>query len=325
MQTAFDFTRIPEPYRARVERAMDEAAEAVHMRRTRSLQGPADAEADQAARAVLARYLEIADEADAAVEKMRDEDPGQCSYPSAYLHVDESERETRAEVWRARMAEVEAKDAVPMTPGATLTEIGGLIGYDESRWPARLLVPGLTAGDPSNGTSWEGEIPAAAQLNIDDDAGLRMVLDALVRYLADNPGEALRAIAALVNATPHSGYPMVSLGTTERTGFDMLAALGSKVRAIDSTRPDHMLEYATHEVDGVRFDAAHTRPMTDEERARAAREACTGVSASWCPVHGDCRCPRLDTGEREEESTTCPLHGEKSTHGDDEERAQAKP
>jgi hypothetical protein len=50
---------------------------------------------------------------------------------------------------------------------------------------------------------------------------------------------------------------------------------------------------------------------------------CTGVSASWCPVHGDCSCPRLDTGEREEEAQDCPLHGEKSAHGD--ERAQVTP
>lgn len=43
---------------------------------------------------------------------------------------------------------------------------------------------------------------------------------------------------------------------------------------------------------------------------------CTGVSASWCPVCGDCTCPRMSTGERKKESSQCPLHGEKSTHAD---------
>jgi hypothetical protein len=309
MTTAHDLGRIPEPYRARVEREMDEAAEAVHMRRTRSLQGPADAEADQAARAVLARYLEIADEADAAAHKAADEarDPARNPHSDREWLAAERAKTARAEVWRARMAEVE-REAHPII----------VAKVPEDAEPAADGSMPLVECYRFFGNVTQGET-----LTISSDDGLRMVLDALLRYLADKPAEALRVIAALINATPHSGYPMVSLGTTERTGFDMLAALGSKVRAIDSTRPDHMLEYATHEVDGVRFDAAHTRPMTDEERARAAREACTGVSASWCPVHGDCSCPRLDTGEREEEAQDCPLHGEKSAHGD--ERAQVTP
>jgi hypothetical protein len=26
---------------------------------------------------------------------------------------------------------------------------------------------------------------------------------------------------------------------------------------------------------------------------------CTGIAASWCPIHGDCTCPRDETGEIE--------------------------
>jgi len=37
---------------------------------------------------------------------------------------------------------------------------------------------------------------------------------------------------------------------------------------------------------------------------------CTGVSASWCPVHGDCACDR-EIGMDSEE---CPLHSRSSTH-----------
>lgn len=39
--------------------------------------------------------------------------------------------------------------------------------------------------------------------------------------------------------------------------------------------------------------------------------ACTGIAASWCPVHGDCTCPRNEDGEIEwhYEAGYVPLHG----------------
>jgi hypothetical protein len=38
--------------------------------------------------------------------------------------------------------------------------------------------------------------------------------------------------------------------------------------------------------------------------------ACTGVTAFWCPVHGDCTCEILDDGERPSmDDPLCPLHG----------------
>lgn len=39
---------------------------------------------------------------------------------------------------------------------------------------------------------------------------------------------------------------------------------------------------------------------------------CTGVAASWCPVHGDCKCP--DGPERND--AACPLHKAESGHGE---------
>lgn len=52
---------------------------------------------------------------------------------------------------------------------------------------------------------------------------------------------------------------------------------------------------------------------------------CTGRSASWCPVHGDCVCPRTRPdgdfdGERMDDPA-CPLHAPSSSHaeGDDPE------
>lgn len=46
---------------------------------------------------------------------------------------------------------------------------------------------------------------------------------------------------------------------------------------------------------------------------------CTGFSAKWCPVCGDCSCPTReggDTGERTMEDPGCPLHAPSSKHGE---------
>lgn len=42
---------------------------------------------------------------------------------------------------------------------------------------------------------------------------------------------------------------------------------------------------------------------------------CTGIAASWCPIHGDCNCPDRETmGHLDGED--CPLHNHQSTHGE---------
>lgn len=52
---------------------------------------------------------------------------------------------------------------------------------------------------------------------------------------------------------------------------------------------------------------------------------CTGIAASWCPVHGNCSCPRDEEGARTENRSgvDCPLHGLASNHGDAEVSALA--
>ncbi len=60
----------------------------------------------------------------------------------------------------------------------------------------------------------------------------------------------------------------------------------------------------------------------NDELAKA--QACTGVSAFWCPAHGDCTCPRNELGERWDPETEihganwrdCPLHQPGSAHGE---------
>lgn len=51
-------------------------------------------------------------------------------------------------------------------------------------------------------------------------------------------------------------------------------------------------------------------PLTAAEALRAAAE-CTGLTARWCPVHGDCVCE----GDNLDDAR-CPLHAPSSTHAD---------
>jgi hypothetical protein len=44
---------------------------------------------------------------------------------------------------------------------------------------------------------------------------------------------------------------------------------------------------------------------------------CTGLSAGWCPIHGDCIC-KDENGEMPAErlnNPDCPLHSDQSEHG----------
>lgn len=44
---------------------------------------------------------------------------------------------------------------------------------------------------------------------------------------------------------------------------------------------------------------------------------CTGMAASWCPIHGDCTCEiDEDTLERTTVAPGCPLHGDDSRHNE---------
>jgi hypothetical protein len=63
-------------------------------------------------------------------------------------------------------------------------------------------------------------------------------------------------------------------------------------------------------------------PVTAEELAQIERldvTRCTGISAGWCPAHGDCVCPYDEDNGHDFTNEACPLHGTTSAHGDDEE------
>ena len=79
----------------------------------------------------------------------------------------------------------------------------------------------------------------------------------------------------------------------------------------------------TAEAEALEAALAARPAVAEGDEVREAAE-CTGIAASWCPVHGDCRCPRNKDGERIYSShPKCPLHGPESTHADAEIAALA--
>lgn len=50
---------------------------------------------------------------------------------------------------------------------------------------------------------------------------------------------------------------------------------------------------------------AHLQLPTEVEVVR-----CTSVSASWCPIHGECTCD----GDEVSDDKNCPLHSDQSNH-----------
>lgn len=60
---------------------------------------------------------------------------------------------------------------------------------------------------------------------------------------------------------------------------------------------------------------AETRlsPTKAQDPLEAIERACTGIAASWCPVHDDCACPAPEDAK---DDHSCPLHSPTSTHTD---------
>jgi hypothetical protein len=52
--------------------------------------------------------------------------------------------------------------------------------------------------------------------------------------------------------------------------------------------------------------------------AAAHLATCTGLTATWCPVHGQCICRQGDDRNAALDRWDCPLHGLTSDHGERE-------
>lgn len=58
------------------------------------------------------------------------------------------------------------------------------------------------------------------------------------------------------------------------------------------------------------FTPEQLRQMADDIESQNRRE-CTGLAASWCPIHGDCACPERENAL---DDWNCPLHSPVSAH-----------
>lgn len=45
-------------------------------------------------------------------------------------------------------------------------------------------------------------------------------------------------------------------------------------------------------------------------------QECTGITASYCPIHGDCSCSKRPDGLPTQCDNGCPLHDPRSMHGE---------
>lgn len=55
-------------------------------------------------------------------------------------------------------------------------------------------------------------------------------------------------------------------------------------------------------------------------RPLIGRWTCTGITATWCPIHGDCSCPPHEYGlhyGRTLDDPACRLHAPNSDHSED--------
>lgn len=76
-----------------------------------------------------------------------------------------------------------------------------------------------------------------ARLNIESDEGMRIALDGLVRYLAQRPGETVRAIARLVKLLPGGGG--ARLASFSRGFHDVIAGMPeAQADTVPPTRKD---------------------------------------------------------------------------------------
>jgi hypothetical protein len=107
---------------------------------------------------------------------------------------------------------------------------------------------------------------------ITNESGARMMLDALARYLAGKPVQALHAIAELVRGLPVQNppgcCPMLRLSASDAAVVRWLAVQPrAQVRVFSNLLPDprDVIEVATVVVGRLEISAQHVRTLTAEE------------------------------------------------------------
>lgn len=126
----------------------------------------------------------------------------------------------------------------------------------------RAIVWERAFADAEQSSPWKVPEPTGPRYYvIEGEKGASLVIDALVRYLADKPEGTLRAISLLLRAAcpaPHQG---ISVGASE-AAYNLVAALpdahcGEQPSAV---KPNATLRYAWAYIDGIEITARYTTP-----------------------------------------------------------------
>lgn len=249
-----DLDRIPPPYRERVQRLCRSAFVAT---------GP------HAAAAALAPFLAIADEADAAAG-----DGLRYGLDTATTTIDA--QTARADVWARRMAEHgehhdcpactaqtaamraadEAAEAAD-TDAPPAIEKGDAAQAVRSAQQAHLKATRAQAIEPGVHVTLHAFPDGSQELHVHTPTGLRLTVDGLVRYLADKPIDALRAVVALMKTLPVSLGGQIDLGSRNRLAHDIIAALPGAIAQETTCRDGVRLAYALAEIDGIEIAARY--------------------------------------------------------------------
>jgi hypothetical protein len=99
-------------------------------------------------------------------------------------------------------------------------------------------------------------------------------------------------------------------GKTPADWFWLLGHLAGKALHFPDKRLHHLASAAAALLNWYR---AETGDSTAMRPGIAPPPECTGITAAWCPVHGDCSCP---TNSEDRADDRCPLHAPTSAHGE---------
>ena len=123
-------------------------------------------------------------------------------------------------------------------------------------------------------------------------------------------------VERMVNARRHATEHIGLASSMERKTF-LLHSQACKDTGIDLRRCEFALAQDAG-IDEDVWDGREDHPyflrVMDGQLVPLKRatplEVCTDLSASWCPIHGDCTCDREESLDRWD----CPLHSPDATH-----------
>ena len=114
-------------------------------------------------------------------------------------------------------------------------------------------------------------------------------------------------IRPLIDAPPSDAAPVA--GAFMPSVARLKTALEA-MREVDSCQDKPATIYCDHCFDNMTYAFFARLALAHPEDAPEGKATCTGVSAAWCPIHGDCICVREGTAGFDDPD--CPLHSSES-------------